>query len=374
MLMPHSTLVTHPTTWHNFVLSQPYAHLLQTWEWGEFKARFGWKPVRLALIDETRVGAPMRAGGQILLRRLPLGLGAIGYAPKGPMLAPDSPLLSEWLAAVKPVARAERICFLRLEPAWEQTQIPHLQSSSALGNIIPNPHIEYPLSNIQTAIQPTTTIHIDLRPSPEAILTQMKPKWRYNIRLAERKGVTVRLGTEADLVEFYRLSQVTSQRDGFAIHTEAYYRTAWQLFQPSHSGALFIAEFAGKAIAAIMVFVCARMAIYLYGASSNEDRHRMPNHLLQWRAMLWAKERGCEVYDLWGVPEVRDEGQATGDERQEMGNEEQATSDQLPLGLLRFKEGFGGRVVRYVGAYDIVYRPWLYRLLQWAETRRRNLG
>jgi lipid II:glycine glycyltransferase (peptidoglycan interpeptide bridge formation enzyme) len=297
-------------------------------------------------------------------------------------------LLSEWLAAVKPVARAERICFLRLKPAWEQTQIPNPQSSSALGNTIPNPNIEYPLSNIQTAIQPTTTIHIDLRPSPEAILTQMKPKWRYNIRLAERKGVTVRLGTEADLVEFYRLSQVTSQRDGFAIHTEAYYRTAWQLFQPSHSGALFIAEFVGKAIAAIMVFMCGRMALYLYGASSNEDRHRMPNHLLQWRAMLWAKERGCEVYDLWGVPEVSAEGRGTEDRRQGMRNEEPATSDerrvmsdqlpmtnnQLPLGLLRFKEGFGGRVVRYVGAYDIVYRPWLYRLLQWAETRRRNLG
>jgi lipid II:glycine glycyltransferase (peptidoglycan interpeptide bridge formation enzyme) len=320
----------------------------------------------------------MLAGGQILLRRLPLGLGTIGYVPKGPMLAPDSPLLSAWLDAAQHIARAEQMCFLRLEPEWENGQPAHNATTSNLQP--PTSNLQLPTSHplkgtyLQSAIQPQTTIHLDLRPSPDAILAQMKPKWRYNIRLAERKGITVRIGDEADLAEFYRLSQITSQRDGFAIHTEAYYHTAWQLFKQTNSVALFMAAHAGQSIASIMVCVCGRMASYLYGASSDEERQRMPNHLLQWRAMLWAKERGCELYDLWGVPEVEDRGQGTGDRGQETSDERRVTNDQLPIGLLRFKEGFGGRFVRYVGAYDIVYRPWLYRFIQWAETRRRNIG
>jgi lipid II:glycine glycyltransferase (peptidoglycan interpeptide bridge formation enzyme) len=301
------------------------------------------------------------------------------------------------------------MCFLRLEPEWEQTQIANRKSqiadpqlASPKGDISLISNLQSLTSNLQSAIQPTTTIHVDLRPSPDMILAQMKPKWRYNIRLAERKGLNVRVGAEADLAEFYRLSQITSQRDGFAIHSEAYYRTAWQLFNQTNSVALFVAEFEGRAIASIMVFACGRMALYLYGASSDEERNRMPNHLLQWRAMLWAKARGCEMYDLWGVPDMRDEGRGTRDREQgtrdgeqgtrnqerEAQNEERGTSgaergsnsqlatrhSQLPEGLLRFKEGFGGHLVRYVGAYDLVYRPWLYRVTQWAEARRRGFG
>ena len=191
----------------------------------------------------------------------------------------------------------------------------------------------------------------------------MKQKWRYNIRLAERKGITVRIGGEADLATFYALSQVTAQRDRFAIHSEDYYRTAWRLFDAEHAVALFVAAHDGKAVASIFVVACGRTAIYLYGASSDEERQRMPNHLLQWRAMLWAKARGCEVYDLWGIPSIGDSEQGTSN-----------SHERLPEGLLKFKEGFGGRVVRFAGAFDVVYNRPLYRGLDYLIARRRGLA
>ncbi|MBI1802707.1 MAG: peptidoglycan bridge formation glycyltransferase FemA/FemB family protein [Chloroflexi bacterium] len=328
--------------WDRFASAHPRGHLLQSWAWGALKAEFGWRPVRLALLD----GEEIVAGGQILFRR------GMGYLPKGPLLLPDSPLWPEWLAACRSIAYRQRAFFLRMEPEWQVGEHP------AAGGVVHCP---------AQAIQPRATIHIDLRPAPDVILAQMKPKWRYNIRLAERKGVVVRAGGEADLRAFYRLSQLTAQRDGFAIHSEVYYRAAWRLLNRDGSAILLMAEHDGRPIASLMAASPrsspiqsgtgasgGRIAVYLYGASSDEERNRMPNHLLQWQAMLWAKERGCEVYDLWGVPSPAD------------------ADDQLPEGLLRFKEGFGGRRVQYAGAFDVVYQPLAHRAINWLLARRRR--
>jgi lipid II:glycine glycyltransferase (peptidoglycan interpeptide bridge formation enzyme) len=383
--------------WDRFVCAHPHGHLLQCWAWGALKAHYGWRPARVGLLD----GEQLVAGAQVLFRRFPLGAGAMGYIPKGPVIAPDSPLWADLLAALRQAARAERAPFVRLEPEWEMGQAP------ALAELRHAPD--------DAIVQAPATIMIDLRPSSEAILAQMKPKWRYNIRLAERKGISVRIGGESDLPLFHRLSQITAERDGFPIRTEEYYRTAYTLFAQGGSAALFVAEYEGKPLAALMAFVCGRMAIYLYGASSDEERNRMPNHLVQWRAMQWAKERGCEVYDLWGAPdpgegylgqaarvlqtparrwarqeavspaadgksepaetkpETEGSGGATdpGVNGGEARAHVSARSAKLPIGLLRFKEGFGGRLVRYAGVYDIVYQPILYRGLNWLLEKRR---
>ncbi len=369
--MTHYTLMTNPNQWNHFVCAHAWGHLLQTWEWGALKEKYGWRPVRLALLD----GEQIVAGAQILFRRLPWGVGAMGYLPKGPLLAPESPLWPEWLAALRQVARAERAFFVRLEPEWKAGEAPSIAA--------PHPQPS-------AIIQAPATIQVDLRPSPDAILAQMKPKWRYNIRLAERKGMMVRIGDESDLGTFYRLSEITSQRDGFPIRTEEYYRTAYRLFNQTNSVALFMAEFEGRAIASIMDFVCGRMALYLYGASSDEERHRMPNHLLQWRAMLWAKERGCEVYDLWGVPDkgelqIPNPAQASQipkwscdveERKSQIANRKSQFATRhspLPEGLLRFKEGFGGQYIRYAGAFDIVYQPIMYRVIDWLIAVRRSM-
>ncbi len=171
----------------------------------------------------------------------------------------------------------------------------------------------------------------------------MHQKWRYNIRLAARKEVTVRVGGAADFDLYDSLSTVTGERDAFATRPRGYYEDVWRTFQPERSR-LFVAEYQGRALAAIIVVRVGNTAVYLYGASSNEERNRMPNHALQWEAIRWAKSEGCQGYDFWGIPpEVPLDGEV-----EEIG-------EGGLWGVFRFKQGFGGKVVKYPGAFDFPY-------------------
>lgn len=360
-------------SWDAFVEGTPWGHLLQTARWGRFKSAFGWQVRRVVAEEDGR----LVAGAQCLLRRLPMG--AAAYVPRGPVVAPDDEhTLAALLPALHRVARQAGAIFLKLEPPWEE-QADLAARLAAHG-----------FRADADTVQPRATIVLDITPGADDILAQMKPKWRYNIRLAGRKSVTVRPAAPDDLPAFYELMQVTSRRDRFPGHTAEYYAEAWERFVPSGRGQLLLAEYRGELLAGLMVFACGRTAIYLYGASSDRQRNRMPNHLLQWEAILWARSRGCTAYDLWGIPEevqspksevrspesevqpteyaVRgDEGQGTGDQGQGTGDQGQGTTDHTPRstdlwGVYRFKQGFGGRVVRWAGAFDYVYRPWLYWL------------
>jgi lipid II:glycine glycyltransferase (peptidoglycan interpeptide bridge formation enzyme) len=330
--------------WDGLVAAAPHGHVLQSWAWGELKAGFGWRTQRVA------VGS---AGAQVLYRPLPAGLGTIAYVPRGPFAdLSDLPALGVLLDQIRPLARQQRAICLKIEPNLEDDNalVERLQS---LG-FRPSPQ----------TIQPRRTILVNLDAEPEALLKRMKQKTRYNIRLAGRRGVMVRQGNEADLAAFYRLMETTAQRDGFGIHSEAYYRTAHQLVVPSGHGCLLLAEHESQLLAGLVVFALGDTACYMYGASANEGRKLMPTYLLQWEAMLWAKERGHRFYDLWGVP---DEDGAT--------LEAQFTerSDGL-WGVYRFKRGFGGQLVRTAGAWDLVYAPLRYRLytlaVDWLNRRQ----
>jgi lipid II:glycine glycyltransferase (peptidoglycan interpeptide bridge formation enzyme) len=194
------------------------------------------------------------------------------------------------------------------------------------------------------AIQPARTVLLDLTADEEALLARMKEKWRYNVRLARRKGVQVRLArTIEDVRAWYGLLQITSERDKFGIHTFDYYLRAWNIFVPRNAAQLFLAEYQGQLLAGIFVGLFAKQGVYLYGASSNEQRQLMPNYLLQWEAMRWAKQAGATRYDLWGISETDDERDAL-------------------AGVSRFKLGWGGEVVRFVGNYEYIYRPLRMRL------------
>jgi peptidoglycan pentaglycine glycine transferase (the first glycine) len=178
----------------------------------------------------------------------------------------------------------------------------------------------------------------------------MKPKCRYNIRLAEKKGVIVRASD--DIAAFHEMIRHTGVRDRFEVHAEDYYRRAYGLFQPSGMCELLTATYVNRPLAALMVFARGRRAWYVYGASTDEERSRMPNYLLQWEAMRWAKNRGCEEYDLWGVPD---------EEETELEASFETRQDGL-WGVYRFKRGFGGELRRAAQAVDRVYRPLLYQL------------
>jgi lipid II:glycine glycyltransferase (peptidoglycan interpeptide bridge formation enzyme) len=208
-------------------------------------------------------------------------------------------------------------------------------------------------------IQFKNTVLVDVLVADEELLARMKQKTRYNVRLGPKKGLVVRVGDETDWPLLYKMYAETSVRDGFVIRDQAYYQAVWKAF--ANSSAALIAELEGQAIAAVYLFHFAGRAYYLYGMSGEAHRDLMPNYLLQFAAMRWARQQGCRVYDLWGAPEIFDQ------------------SDML-WGVFRFKEGLGGQVQRTLGAWDFAPNPlwyWVYtqvmpRLLDFMRSRGRQ--
>jgi len=323
--------------WEKFALRQE-GHLLQSWGWGELKGLFGWEADRLAAWDEASKG--LLGAAQVLTRRLPLG--SMAYVPKGPVADPkDRETWVRLLRMLRDWGRERGVTFLKMEPDGEGEH-PLAQLFEEEGFRISG-----------RAIQPPTTIIVSLEADEDEILKQMKPKTRYNIRLAERKGVTIREGDEGDVSLFYRMMEETKDRDAFGIREEAYYREAWRCFVPEDCARLFLAYYGDEPLAGLMAFAFGSRAYYLYGASSDRHRNLMPNHLLQWRAMLWARGRGCTSYDLWGIPDE------AGEHEEDM---EEVLGRGGLWGVYRFKRGFGGRVVRHSPSYDYVYSPPMYWL------------
>lgn len=334
MTMPPAVVTE---AWDGFVAQHPYGTLLQTRGWGALKSAFGWDWELVSL------GQPISptAGALLLTRRWQLSWAAtLAYVPRGPVVDwGDAALTRAVIAAVERAARRKRALALWLEPELPDTPANRARLE-AWG---------YRLA--AHTIQPPRTLVLDIAGDEEAILAQMKQKTRYNIRLAARKGVAVRHGALEDLPTFYRLLLETGQRDAFGIHTEAYYRLAFSQFFPQEQAALLIAEVEGEAVAALMAFALGAKAWYFYGASSARSRDKMPTYALQWEAIRWARQRGCTAYDLWGIP---DADEAT------LEAEFAARNDGL-WGVYRFKRGFGGQSVRFVGLWEKALSP-LYPL------------
>ena len=314
--------------WNDYLDQYPNAHLLQTGAWGELKSRFGW---RAEHVIHGEVGA------QVLYRWLPLGL-HVGYLAKGPLGGTIDALQGE----LDTLSHSYNAIFLKVEPdAWQDVAAP--------GSVLPGK-----VWQASHPIQPQRTVVVSLRGSEDDLLAKMKQKTRYNIRLAEKRGVTVT--PDADLARFHTMMQLTGARDRFGVHAQAYYQAAYDLFHPSGQCELFTAWGEGKALASLMVFARGETAWYMYGASTDELRNWMPTYLLQWRAMLWAKARGCLNYDLWGIPDVDEDALEENFARRQ--------SHQGLWGVYRFKRGFGGNICRSTGAFDRVYKPFAYRAYQ----------
>ncbi len=325
--------------WDAFVNEHPQGHLLQSWGWGELKTSANWQPVRLGLWDE-RVGE-MVAAAQVLQRTvspIPARVAHLAYIPKGPLL--DWSAHTEDGSSLARLFLSEMRAYLRRRGALALHIEPNLELETAEGQAALHCLKELRLRETRH-VQPARTITLDLRPDEATLLAQMKEKWRYNVRLAGRKGVEVHSAeSAADVDAWYALLETTGERDQFGIHTLEYYRKAWQVLGTRQQARLFLAYAEGELLAGIFVSLMAREAIYLYGASSNARRNLMPNYLLQWEAMRWAKQNGACSYDFWGIP-ATDE------------------AEEAMAGVYRFKSGWGGRVVRFLGTYEDVYRPLL---------------
>jgi lipid II:glycine glycyltransferase (peptidoglycan interpeptide bridge formation enzyme) len=349
--------------WDRFVAAHPAGHLLQSWEWGAFKAGQAWTPARLAVRRQDD-GAILGAA-QVLFRRPVKGAPvSIAYVPRGPVapLGDADPVGVALEAGLHALCRRRGAIFLKIEP--------NLPAGDALSRALRGAGFVE-----AQRVQPRRSILLDLRPdAPEdTLLAAMKPKTRYNIRLALRRGVQVRQGTSAaDLQQFYDLLQVTGERDEFGLHSFDYYRAAWAEFGPGAPAsparpvaALFLAEHPdvqGGPVAGLMAFAFGAEAIYMYGASADRGREHMPTYLLQWEAMRWARARGCRRYDFWGIP---DAPEAEAPEAGENQNVRQGL-----WGVYRFKQGFGGQEIDYAGAWDYVYRPLAYTLYRRLLARR----
>jgi lipid II:glycine glycyltransferase (peptidoglycan interpeptide bridge formation enzyme) len=330
--------IADPEVWNRTLAELDCAHVLQSWEWGTFKSRYGWQAGRYLWSGEG--GGPPCAAGAVLTRQPVRWLSPVMYVPKGPALDyGDVALLEQVLAHLEARARREGALFIKIDPDVRAD----LDQGEAVAALLRRRGWR----SSQEQIQFRSTMWVDLSLSPDELLAAMKSKWRYNTRLAVRRGVTVRHGEAVDLPLLYQLYAETAARDRFVIRPEAYYRDAWGSFIEAGLAQPLVAEVDGEPVAMVIIFAFAGRAWYMYGASRAVHREKMPNHLLQWEAMRWAQNQGCALYDMWGAPDVLDE------------------SDPL-WGVYRFKRGFGGELVRTIGAWDYaVSRPgyWAYTVV-----------
>ncbi|NJD57825.1 MAG: hypothetical protein C3F13_04920 [Anaerolineales bacterium] len=321
--------------WDEFLSQVPNPHILQTSAWGQLKAEFGWQVIRIVS------GA---CGAQILIKPIFPGIN-LAYIPKGPVGMDCEQLWPQ----IDRLCKSQHCFLLKVEPDLLEDNQGTQISSLPMPGFIRSNH----------SIQPQRTIVVDLTGDEAQILGRMKQKTRYNINLASKKNVVVR--PHADLSAFYSLMQMTGERDQFGIHSLAYYQKAYDLFQAHDQCQLLAAEFEDDVIAAIIIFRTGLRAWYFYGASSDNHREKMPNYLLQWEAMRWAKAQGCQEYDLWGVP----------DEELDVLEANFSSRNDGLWGVYRFKRGFGGELRRSAGPWDRIYNPILYRLYTlWLKYRK----
>lgn len=348
-------------SWNSLISKFTGAHILQSWEWGEVKSCFDWTPehlvwvsdgqqVKMVLLNKTFEIPPDNVVAAMLLLSRTARLGGfdfkILYVPKGPLLDWENQSLRALVLNDLALYASEKgALFIKIDPDvklgigfGDQSA----GSASSLGSQIENDLIALGWCFSPEQVQFQNTVCLDLSRTEDQILAAMKQKTRYNLRLAERKGVQVQIGSEADLPLLFEMYAETSLRDGFVIRDQEYYQTVWRKFLSAGLADVLIAYVADDPVAALILFSFCQKSWYLYGMSRQSHREKMPNYLLQWRAIQLAKSKGSLVYDLWGAPDVFDE------------------SDPL-WGVYKFKEGLGGTVVRHIGAWDRPTKPLLYQ-------------
>ncbi len=321
--------------WQDFCCQNEHS-LLQDAEWGDLKSGFGWTP------SYVQSGT---AGAMVLFRSLPLGL-KIAYIPRGPVGRDFNSLWPE----IHSLCKKRRAIFLRVEPDFEENSPEAKELSQSMKGFVP----------AFATVQPPRTIIIPLDGCEDELLARMNQKTRYNIRLSQKKDLTVEESTDASV--FHQLMEQTGSRDAFGVHTEAYYRRCLECFSEGKKGRIILVSYNGRPLSALMLFIEGKRGYYLYGASSNEERNRMPNYLAQWTAIQVCREAGCSDYDLWGIPDEDEETL----EAQFMDRHDGLWQ------VYRFKRGFGGQVQRAMGSFDYVYDPILYRGVKFADAERRK--
>lgn len=314
--------------WDNFVKTNAAdGGLLQSWLWGDFQKSLGNKAFRLGVINGE---GKLQAAALIVKHELPLEYNYL-YCPRGPIintLKVDQ--LNSLFAEIKKIAKEEKSFLIRVDPAW---LIGHEKLLTNVG-----------FRKGEYEIQPKCTLILDITKSEEELLAGMKQKTRYNVSLAQRKGVKVRISNElSDVETFWQLVKQTSNRDGFHPHPKEHYKKMFEVFSKNGLIKLFLAEYDNKIIAANMVSFSGKVCTYLHGTSADSYREVMAPYLLQWQAITEAKKLGFYYYDFGGT-------------------NGKTYENSKWAGITRFKTGFGPEVEikEYVGSFDLVLNPVIF--------------
>lgn len=345
---------------------------LQTSFWAEFKSRHGWEsfPVtaegRKYSVLIRRINLKLR---KVYIAYIPMAYVSDSCANESSQLARE---LIEISSAIFPKLPSNTFC-IRFDPAidFKETSkrdeyvynFKHTNVSSTVKNG------SFSIKKAKNNIQPPDTTILPLvldsnKRSDDEILSAMKSKWRYNIKLAAKKGVEVLKfnyksdGFEQAFENFYSLFQQTSERDGVQFHAKSYYKDLFELASKSENAhnenvqiSLYLAKHEEDFLAGIITLFCPGEAVYLYGASGNKKRNLMPAYLLQWTAIKDARDYGCPAYDFYGMPPTDDENH--------------------PMhGLYLFKTGFGGINTHRPGSFDVITDKPVYTLYSAAESLR----
>ncbi|PKN87023.1 MAG: hypothetical protein CVU46_05725 [Chloroflexi bacterium HGW-Chloroflexi-8] len=336
--------------WQEILPTLPDPHFLQSSEWARVKINSGWFATYKVWksSDGSIVGGAMILEKQLNLRILPMKI-LIQYIPKGPLLNWNNyDLVENVLQDISDQSKNRKAIFTKMDPdiIIENQMI----SCSANSEIYYSEKISSQLIQAgwhfsEDQIQFQNTVWVDLEQDEEKILVNMKQKSRYNIRLAEKKGVKIRVAKVDEYPIIYNLYAETSIRDNFIIRSKNYYLELWKTFTEAGICEILVAEFEGLPIAGLVIYYFGTRAFYIYGMSSNKHRNLMSTYLIQWEAIKRAKQKGMKVYDLWGAPAKLE--------------------DTDPMwGVYRFKLGLGGSLIRTIGAWDFTSRKNLYILYQ----------
>lgn len=305
------------------------SHPLQSWAWGQFRQKTGIQVYRFGEYHKNTLINVY----QLTLHPIPKLPFKIGYVPKSQIPS------NEFLNFLKNFFKNQKIIFIKFEPHVEKSNYQDFKNK----NLILSPR---PLFT-------KYTFQIDLTQNEEELLNQMKPKTRYNIRLAQKKGVKIiHDNSDQSFKTYLKLQQTTIQRQKFYAHNKQYHHLLWQTLKPSGMVHLLNAVYQGETLVSWMLFLFNQVLYYPYGGSSNKHRNLMPSNLMLWEAMRWGKKKGAKVFDLWGA----------------LGPNPNPKNPWY--GFHRFKEGYGGRLVEFIGSYDFIFNPLLYQLYNIADTFR----
>lgn len=308
-------------------------HPLQSWSWGEFRKKTGVELSRLAFGEKN-----IEDTFQITWHRIPYTKFCIGYCPKS--VVPNK----EEVEVIKKEAEKKRAIFVKFEPNEKintETKKKIMELEKEFNWIKGKP------------LFTKFTFQLDISKSEDQLLKDMHQKTRYNLRLAEKKGVQIiEDNSETGFEDYWKLMEETTRRQGFFAHGKGYHHKMWQTMTESGMGHLFKAIYEGKTLTTWMVFILNDTIYYPYGASSNENREVMASNLMMWEVIRFGKKQGCRLFDMWGslgpTPDLKDPW----------------------YGFHKFKQGYGAELVEFLGSFDLVVKPMLYKLYGLTDSLR----